>query len=156
MYGVGSIAEVLQRIGNGVAASMLHDGFIGVFPNAEMIEIHAGDHFKLRIGRARADGWNIEKARGAALLQRFKTRHGILFKGKILHEVWVKEGFQLHKDDIRRVFPAGRDLPFRIEDGTDLVFGIVLRLADPLRDRARRKAIGKAVIVISVRQIGKL
>ena len=153
---VRAVAKIFQGVGNGIAASVLHDRFIRILAHSEVVQIHTGDHFKLRIGGTRTDGRHIEQARGILLLQRLKIRHRILCIAQIFQEIRIEEGLQLDKYNIRTVFPACRDLPFRLQNGVDLILRIVRRFADALRDGAGREAVGKAVVMVGIRQIGKL
>ena len=91
MDGVGGIARALQRIGHGFAGPVLDDGLVGILPDAEVIEIHAGEDLELGVRRARADGRHIEQAAGARLLQPLKIWDRIFAVGQVLQIIRVKE-----------------------------------------------------------------
>ena len=91
MDGVGGIARALQRIGHGFAGSVLDDGLVGILPDAEMVEIHAGEDLELGVRRARADGRHIEQAAGARLLQPLKIWDRIFAVRQVLQIIRVKE-----------------------------------------------------------------
>ena len=55
MNGVRRIAELCKGKGNGLRCGGIDNGHIGVFPHAEVIQIHSRQNLKLRVCRARAD-----------------------------------------------------------------------------------------------------
>ena len=160
VHGGGGVAQFLQIEADRFAGGVLENGIVGKLAGGEVIQVHAGEHLKFRIGRAAAHGGHLELAVGAGFHQFAEHGNGLLGKLRAHEVVDVEERFQLHKDHVGR--QRLRLSRLRRRGGLDDVAGDLLDqflgiLDGPLDAEIGEgigKAIGEAVVLVGVDQAG--
>ena len=154
MDGVGGISQLFEIIADGLAGCFFQNGLVGIFPCSEVIQIHAGNDLKFRVCRAGAQSWDRQKAMGKVRFEGSKDWHRIFRIGEVAQIVDIKEGLQLHHDNVGRF--TGRAVRLRMDIAQKLLYpidGIVLRLVDTAVKDTAGKTVGKAIVGVCISQI---
>ena len=84
MDDMGAVSVVHQVIGDGLTGLLGQNGFIRIFPSAEIVYIHAGENFKFRVDGSGPDHRYVKVARRTAFHIPGKVWDGIFRKRHIL------------------------------------------------------------------------
>ena len=149
VHTVGGVAERGEVVRYRLTAVIAENALIGVLARAEEAEVKSRQHLELGVGGTAAEGGDREKSAGALLSEGGKVGDGVFRIGNVKEAIDVKEGLQLHQDNVRRVggkvvFAGGELCCQRAK----LLLGVVLWLVNSALKDASKEAVGEAVDVV--------
>ena len=165
VHGGGGVAVLLQVGAHALHGLLLEDGVVGIFPRAEEVQVHAGEHLELGVGGAAADGGHVQEPAGEVFAQPVEGGGGVGGELAADDGVHVEKGLQLHEDDVGLVqvvvlveHGIGQLAVVVVDVLEDLghrLGGIALGAGDALLAEGEAEAGGEAVVVVGVHQVLK-
>ena len=157
---VGSVTKGLQGCGRALTGRFLQDRFIGIFPRAEVPQVHPGKHLELCIGCSGSHRRNLEITGGILIVHLMKIGAGVLGSSEEFRFLHIKIRLQLHKQDVgqvlfRLVGLISGNLPVFADPGNGL-FAVIVGLVDPRVKKTGHKTVGQTVILVGKGDISKI
>ena len=160
VYSMRAIAACEQVVGNGLTSLFGQNGLVRVLRRSEILDPHSGKHFKLGIDRAGTNDRHFKLTGRIHRRQPLQIRQRLFRICNTCQCIHVKEGFQLHENDIGLCVPccaavgSGGD---RIQNILHRFPAVIVRLVHPPIHDAQKKTIAEPIVVIrigKVREIG--